>query len=69
MLPIPMFIYIVAVVVLTVVCGLLLHSIVRFRRTAMVDSKFRDPALLEALWALVPVAILIALLIFTYYQL
>ncbi len=59
----------IAVIVLTVVCGLLLYSFVRLRRSAPNDTELEqcmdNNPILETIWAIIPVGILIILLILT----
>jgi cytochrome c oxidase subunit 2 len=60
----------IASLVFAIVCGLLLYSIVRFRRKSEddpePDQSFHGSALLETIWTIVPVGILLALLVLTF---
>jgi heme/copper-type cytochrome/quinol oxidase subunit 2 len=60
----------IATAIFLVVNGLLIYSLIRFRRKSAPDSKsdprFHGNAILEAIWILIPVGILIALLILTF---
>lgn len=60
----------IATIVFLIVCGLLIYSLVRFRRRSPdepePDQSFHGSTTLEVIWTLVPVGILVALLVFTY---
>lgn len=60
----------IASVVFAIVCGLLVYSIVGFRRKSddnpEPDQSFHGSVLLETIWTIVPVGILLALLVLTF---
>lgn len=61
---------IVATIVFLIVCGLLIYSLVRFRRKSAddpePDQSFHGNTTLEVIWTIIPVGILTALLVLTY---
>lgn len=61
---------VIATIVFLIVCGLLIYSLVRFRRRSAddpePDQSFHGSTTLEVIWTLVPVGILVALLVLTY---
>lgn len=60
----------IAIAIFLVVNGLLIYSLIQFRRKSAPDSKSNSKihgnAVLEAIWILIPIGILIALLILTF---
>lgn len=60
----------IATIVFLIVCGLLIYSLIRFRRRSddepEPDQSFHGSTTLEVIWTLVPVGILVALLVLTY---
>ncbi|MBE7474720.1 MAG: cytochrome c oxidase subunit II [Anaerolineae bacterium] len=61
---------IVATLVFLIVCGLLIYSLVRFRRKSAndpePDQSFHGNTTLEVIWTIIPVGILATLLVLTY---
>jgi heme/copper-type cytochrome/quinol oxidase subunit 2 len=59
-----------AAVVFLVVSFLLMYSLVRFRRKSATnpktDQSFRDSAVLETIWMLIPVGLLVILVVLTF---
>lgn len=62
-------IMVIAVLVFAVVCGLLIYSLVKFRRRSdddpEPDQSFHGSATLETIWTIIPVGILVMLLVLT----
>lgn len=60
----------IAVVVFVVVIGLLIYSLIRFRRKSAgdpePDQSFHGSAVLETIWTVVPVGILLVILVLTF---
>jgi cytochrome c oxidase subunit 2 len=60
----------IASIVFAIVCGLLLYSIVRFRRKSEndpePDQSFHSSVVLETIWTIIPVGILLVLLVLTF---
>ena len=60
----------IAAVVFIIVCGLLIYSLVRFRRRSAddpePDQSFHGNAMLETIWTIVPVGILLVILVLTF---
>lgn len=60
----------VAAAVFIIVCGLLIYSLVRFRRKSAdapePDQSFHGSAMLETIWTVVPVGILLSILVLTF---
>lgn len=60
----------IAAGIFLIVNGLLIYSLIRFRHKSAAETSskqnFRGNAILEAVWIVIPIAILIALLIFTF---
>ena len=56
--------------VFLIVCGLLIYSLVRFRRKSAdepePDQSFHGNTTLEVIWTIIPVGILATLLVLTY---
>jgi cytochrome c oxidase subunit 2 len=61
---------VMATVVFLIVCGLLIYSLVRFRRRSPndpePDQSFHGNTTLEVVWTIIPVGILVTLLVLTY---
>ncbi len=61
---------IIATIVFLIVCGLLIYSLVRFRRKSEndpePDQSFHGNTTLEVIWTIIPVGILATLLVLTY---
>lgn len=61
---------VVATLVFLIVCGLLIYSLVRFRRKSNdepePDQSFHGNTTLEIIWTVIPVGILVLLLVFTF---
>ena len=57
-------------IVFLIVCGLLIYSLVRFRRKSADeperDQSFHGNTTLEVIWTIIPVGILATLLVLTY---
>ena len=60
----------IASIVFSIVCGLLIYSLVRFRRKSAdepePDQSFHGNTMLEVIWTIIPVGILATLLVLTY---
>lgn len=60
----------IAAAVFAIVCGLLIYSLVRFRRRSPddpePDQSFHGNTTLEAIWTIIPVGILVLLLVLTF---
>jgi cytochrome c oxidase subunit 2 len=61
---------VIATIVFLIVCGLLVYSLVRFRRRSATDPEpdqsFSGNPTLEVIWTAIPVGILVILLVLTY---
>ncbi len=61
---------VIATIVFLIVCGLLIYSLVRFRRRSdndpEPDQNFHGNTTLEVIWTVIPVGILATLLVLTY---
>ena len=60
----------IAVIVFAIVSGLLIYSLVRFRRRSAdepePDQSFHGSAVLETIWTIIPVGILVGILVLTF---
>ncbi len=60
----------IAAAVFAIVCGLLIYSLVRFRRKSAddpePDQSFHGSAVLETIWTIIPVGILLVILVLTF---
>jgi cytochrome c oxidase subunit 2 len=60
----------IAAAVFVIVCGLLIYSLVRFRRKSAdapePDQSFHGSAMLETIWTVIPVGILLIILVLTF---
>ena len=60
----------IAAAVFLIVCGLLIYSLVRFRRKSAdepePDQSFHGNAMLETIWTIIPVGILLVILVLTF---
>ncbi len=60
----------IAAAVFLIVCGLLIYSLIRFRRKSAddpePDQSFHGSAVLETIWTIVPVGILLVILVLTF---
>jgi cytochrome c oxidase subunit 2 len=61
---------VIATIVFLIVCGLLIYSLIRFRRRSAndpePDQSFHGSATLETIWTIIPVGILVVLLVLTF---
>jgi cytochrome c oxidase subunit II len=61
---------VIATIVFAIVCGLLIYSLIRFRRKSAddpePDQSFHGNTTLEVIWTVIPVGILATLLVLTY---